>query len=54
MKFFGRSGSKNSYVEGSGFASDGSKIYDISGSWLSGVQVTDLRSGEAETVWEQP
>jgi len=45
LKFFGRSGNKNSYLEGAGYDAEGNKVYDISGSWLTSIQLRDLRTG---------
>lgn len=48
LKFFGRSGNKNSYLEGFGFDSENNKVIEISGSWLTTIELKDLRTGETE------
>ena len=54
LTFHMKEGDKNSYVEGTGYDANGQPVLKISGSWLFKLVFTDLRTGQSETVWEQP
>ena len=54
MTYFPRSGNKNSYVQGIGYEANGNPVIEVTGSWLSHLELTDKRTGLTEVVWREP
>lgn len=43
-----------SQVEGKAYDKNDKLLYTISGSWLTHMVVTEVATGQKETVWEEP
>ena len=53
MEFHPKTGKHNSHCTGAGFDSQGRKVLEISGSWLTELNIKDLRTGRVDKIWEE-
>lgn len=51
IKFSVKGWTVDSRLKGWGYDKNGNKLWEISGSWLDKVELTNVRTGQQETLW---
>ncbi len=54
MKYLQQKGKQMSRFEGKCFDRSGTPVYELTGSWMNEIVLTNLKTGHREEIWKEP